>query len=85
MTKRRNDGLAQNGRLDASPLLHAVVLRFLPATSVGHPTEGKRAEQMRQYCHFIPILEPPLPVGIIGKGVFGVGKWMKPYIWQARL
>lgn len=41
MTRRRNDGLVQNGDLDASPLLHAVALRFLPATSVGHPTEGK--------------------------------------------
>ena len=46
MTKRRNDGLVQNGDLDASPLLHAVALRFLQATSVGHPTAGKRAEQM---------------------------------------
>jgi hypothetical protein len=62
MTMRRNDDLVRNGGLSASPpLLHAVVLRFLPATSGRPPDRAKRAEQMRQYCHFIPIVGTTLP------------------------
>ena len=56
-----------------------------PAAPVAYPTAGKTYETKRQYCHFIPILEPPSPIGIIDGSVFGVRKWMKPYIWQARL
>jgi hypothetical protein len=74
MRRRRNDGLVQNGFPNASP-----------GGACRLPDSRQNVRDEEAILPLYPDLEPPSPIGIIDGSVFGVRKWMKPYIWQARL